>query len=122
MAIFAGNLLAGKPCTVFGKGEQTRDFVYVDDAVDAFVRAADRGSGLLCNIGTGKETSVNELYATMAAAAGVEEPAVHADPRPGELERSALDPSRAALHLGWEPWTELSTGVAEVLRWFELTT
>ena len=70
VAIFAGLLLAGKPCTVFGDGKQTRDFVYVDDAVDAFVRAADRGSGLLCNIGTGVETSVNELYDAMATAAG----------------------------------------------------
>ena len=119
VAIFAGLLLAGKPCTVFGDGVQTRDFVYVDDAVDAFVRAADRGSGLLCNIGTGVETSVNQLYAAMADAAGVTEPAVHAEARPGELARSALDPGRAGLHLGWEPWTDLSTGVTEVLRWFK---
>jgi len=119
VAIFAGLLLAGKPCTVFGDGAQTRDFVYVDDAVDAFVRAADRGSGLLCNIGTGVETSVNQLYAAMADAADVTEPAVHAEARPGELARSALDPGRAGLHLGWEPWTDLSTGVTEVLRWFK---
>ena len=118
VAIFAGLLLGGQACTVFGDGLQTRDFVYVDDAVDAFVRAADRGSGLLCNIGTGVETSVNELYATMAAAAGVATAAVHAPARAGELARSALDPGRAALHLGWEPWTDLSTGVTEVLRWF----
>jgi UDP-glucose 4-epimerase len=118
VAIFAGLLLAGKPCTIFGDGKQTRDFVYVDDAVDAFVRAADRGSGLLCNIGTGRETSVNELYAAMAAAAGVDAEPIHAPPRPGELERSALDPSRASLHLGWEPWTDLDSGVAETLRWF----
>jgi UDP-glucose 4-epimerase len=118
VAIFAGLLIAGTPCTVFGNGEQTRDFVYVDDAVDAFVRAADRGSGLLCNIGTGVETSVNELYAAMAAAAGVDAPAVHAAARTGELARSALDPARAKLHLGWEPWTDLPTGVGEVLRWF----
>ena len=118
VAIFAGLLLAGQPCTVFGDGAQTRDFVYVDDAVDAFVRAADRGSGLLCNIGTGVETSVNELYATMAAAAGVDAPARHAEARAGELARSALDPGRAAMHLGWEPWTDLSGGVTEVLRWF----
>jgi UDP-glucose 4-epimerase len=118
VAIFAGLLLDGKPCTVFGDGAQTRDFVYVDDAVDAFVRAADRGSGLLCNIGTGVETSVNELYTTMAEAAGVSAPAAHAPSRPGELARSALDPGRAAMHLGWEPWTDLRTGVTEVLRWF----
>ncbi|MFL6205833.1 MAG: NAD-dependent epimerase/dehydratase family protein [Acidimicrobiales bacterium] len=118
VAIFAGLLLDGKPCTIFGDGEQTRDFVYVDDAVDAFVRAADRGSGLLCNIGTGAETSVNQLYDAMAAAAGVDAPAVHAPARPGELQRSALDPGRAKLHLGWEPWTDLASGVGEVLRWF----
>jgi UDP-glucose 4-epimerase len=118
VAIFAGLLLDGKPCTIFGDGRQTRDFVYVDDAVDAFVRAADRGSGLLCNIGTGVETSVNDLYAAMAAAAGVTEPATYGPARAGELARSALDPGRAAIHLGWEPWTDLATGVAEVLRWF----
>jgi len=118
VAIFAGLLLADRPCTIFGDGTQTRDFVYVDDAVDAFVRAADRGSGLLCNIGTGVETSVNGLYAAMAAAAGVTAPAVHAPARPGELARSVLDPGRAEMHLGWRPWTELADGVAEVLRWF----
>lgn len=118
VAIFAGLLLEGKPCTIFGDGRQTRDFVYVDDVVDAFVRAADRGSGLTCNIGTGQETSVNELYATMAEAAGVDEPPIHAPARPGELARSALDPSRAGIHLGWEPWTDLRTGVTEVLAWF----
>lgn len=118
VAIFAGLLLEGKPCTIFGDGRQTRDFVYVDDAVDAFVRAADRGSGLLCNIGTGVETSVNDLYTTMARAAGVTDAPTYGPARPGELARSALDPGRAAIHLGWEPWTDLATGVTEVLRWF----
>jgi UDP-glucose 4-epimerase len=118
VAIFAGRLLGGEPCTVFGDGDQTRDFVYVDDVVDAFVRAADRGSGLLANVGTGRETSVNELYRTMARAAGVDRDAERAPARPGELARNALDPSRAALHLGWKPWTELSDGVAATLDWF----
>ncbi len=118
VAIFAGHLLDGRPCTIFGDGEQTRDFVYVDDVVDAFVRAADRGSGLLCNIGTGVETSVNTLYATMAVAAGASEAPNRGEARTGELARSALDPGRAKLHLGWEPWTDLATGVAEVLAWY----
>lgn len=83
VAIFAGRLLAGEPCTVFGDGAQTRDYVFVDDVVDAFVRAAERGSGLLCNIGTGVESSVLDLYATMAANAGVTEPATHAPARKG---------------------------------------
>ena len=83
MAIFAGRLLAGEPCTIFGDGNQTRDFVYVDDVVDAFVRAADRGSGLLANIGTGVETSVNDLYASMAGPPASTRPPVHAPARTG---------------------------------------
>jgi UDP-glucose 4-epimerase len=118
VAIFAGRLLAGEPCTIFGDGNQTRDFVYVDDVVDAFARAAQKGSGLLMNIGTGVETSVNELYLTMASAAGTDAPAVYAAPRPGELARSSLDPSRAGIHLGWKSWTSMAAGAGEVLRWF----
>jgi UDP-glucose 4-epimerase len=118
VAIFAGLLLEGRPCTIFGDGSQTRDFVYVDDVVDAFVRAADRGTGLLCNIGTGVETSVNDLYRTMAGVAGVTEPALRGPARNGELARSSLDPGRAKIHLGWEPWTDLASGVTEVMAWF----
>ena len=119
VAIFAGKLLAGEPCTIFGDGEQTRDFVFVDDVVDAFVRAADRGGGILMNIGTGVETSVNLLYRTMATSAGVDRPAVTAAARPGELQRSALDPGRAAVQIGWRPWTSLDEGAARVLEWFK---
>ena len=115
VAIFAERLITGEPITIFGDGEQTRDFVYVDDVVDAFVRGATKGGGLVCNIGTGRETSVNELFAEMAAQAGVE-PAPEFKPlRPGELQRSALDPSRAGIQLGWKSWTELGAGTAAVL-------
>ena len=117
VSIFAGKLLAGEQCTIFGDGEQTRDFVYVDDVVDAFSRAATKGSGLLMNIGTGKETSVNVLYGTMAANAGVVANAISAPARSGELARSSLDPGRAAIHLGWKPWTELDEGTSAVLKW-----
>jgi UDP-glucose 4-epimerase len=119
VAIFAGRLLADEPCTIYGDGEQTRDYVYVDDVVDAFVRASAKGSGLLINVGTGVETSVNALYTTMASAAGVSDPALTAPERPGELRRSALDPGRAAIHLGWKPWTELGEGTVRVLDWFK---
>jgi UDP-glucose 4-epimerase len=119
VAIFAGRLLDDLPCTIYGDGTQTRDFVYVDDVVDTFARAAQRGGGLLFNIGTGVETSVNQLYATMAAAAGAEHPAASAPARAGELQRSALSPARAAIHLGWKPWTSLKDGVASVLEWFQ---
>ena len=119
VAIFAGRLLGGERCQIFGDGEQTRDFVYVDDVVDAFARAIDSASGLLLNIGTGREVSVNELYRTMAEAAGVQDEAEHAPERAGELKRSALDPSKARVHLGWKPWTALPDGATAVLDWFK---
>jgi UDP-glucose 4-epimerase len=118
VAIFAGRLLADQPCTIYGEGTQTRDFVFVDDVVDAFARAAGRGGGLILNIGTGTETTINEVYAAMAKHAGRSDPALHAPPRPGELERNSLDPARAAMHLGWKPWTSLEEGTAAVVDWF----
>jgi UDP-glucose 4-epimerase len=115
VAIFAERIVLEQPVTVFGDGEQTRDFVYVDDVADAFVRAADRGGGLVCNVGTGRETSVNELLRVMAERAGVE-PRVEFKPlRPGELMRNALDPTRAGMQLGWHSWTELGEGTEAVL-------
>ncbi len=118
VAIFAGKLLSGEPCRIFGDGEQTRDYVFVDDVADAFVRAAERGSGLTCNIGTGVETSVNQLYRAMADNAGVDAPPEYAPARPGELARSSLDAGRAGLHLGWKPFTTLQAGTAATLEWF----
>ena len=120
VAIFAGLLLDRKPCRIFGSGEQTRDFVYVDDVADAFFRAADpaRASALVVNIGTSVETSVLELYQAMAEAAGVDSPPVHEPARPGELARSALATGRALEALGWEPRTDLPTGALATLEWF----
>lgn len=115
VAIFSGQMVAGTASTIYGDGKQTRDFVYVDDVVDAFVRAAARGGGLVINIGTGVETSVNQLFETMAEAAGSLVPPVHAPPRAGELQRSSLDPSRAEMQLGWKAWTPLLEGTAAVI-------
>jgi UDP-glucose 4-epimerase len=116
VAIFAERLLRGQPITIYGDGEQTRDFVYVDDVVDGFVRAATKGGGLVCNIGTGTETSVNDLYGEMVTQAGLEATATHAPLRPGEILRISLDPGRAGIHLGWKPWTSLADGTAAVLE------
>ena len=117
IAIFAERILRGEPVTIFGDGEQTRDFVFVDDVVDAFVRAATRGGGLVCNIGTGRETSVNELVSAMASQSGTE---VESGPGAGaaraNCSRSSLDVERAAIQLGWRPWTELDDGTRAVLE------
>ncbi len=118
VAIFAGKLLAKERATIFGDGSQTRDFVFVEDVVDAFVKAADAGSGLTCNIGTGVETSVQGLYDAMARIAGFPEPPRYAPARTGELARNALDPGRAATHLGWTPQFDMDAGLARTLAWF----
>jgi UDP-glucose 4-epimerase len=120
VAIFARRLIGGEPVTIYGDGHQTRDFVYVDDVVDAFCRAKDpaAASGLVVNVGTGIETSVNELSAAMARLTGSPSEPIHAPARSGELARSALDPRLAGTELGWKPATALEEGLAATLDWF----
>lgn len=116
VARFAEALSAGAPATIEGDGEQTRDLVYVDDVVDAFSRAKDRGSGLLVNVGTGIETSVASLWALVTALAGKDTGLRRVPGRPGDVARVCLDASRAGIHLGWRPWTGLEQGVVAVLE------
>ena len=118
VAIFAGLLLSGRPCTVFGTGEQIRDFVYVADVAAALLAAAERADGQLLNIGTGVGTSVNDLYRTMAAIVGGPDDPERGSARPGELDRSILDATRAAGELGWRPVTGLDDGLQATLDWF----
>lgn len=117
VAIFGDVLLNGRTPTIFGDGEQTRDFVFVKDVVEAFTMCADAGSGLLANLGTGRETTVNELFRTMASLTGFTGEPIYADPRAGELRRSALDSKLLAAEIGWQPRASLSEGLSETLDW-----
>ena len=119
VAIFSQALLAGRPTKIFGDGTDTRDYVYVDDVVDAFVKAAGPvGGGLRFNVGTGVETSVRELHSAIASAVGApDEPEFH-PPRLGDLHRSRLDIARAQQVLGWQPKVELATGVERTVDFF----
>lgn len=117
VAIFGSRLLAGRECTIFGDGTQTRDFVFVGDVAEAFEAALDSGSGRVVNIGSGRETSVLGLYEALAAAVGSSLPAVLAAERPGEVRRSCLDVALAADVLGWRPTTVLPGGVVTTLNW-----
>ena len=117
VAIFTGLFLERRRPTIFGSGDQTRDFVYVDDVVDALTRAAERGEGII-NIGTGDETSVNDLYASMSRATGYTDPPNYVAARAGELDRSALAIDRAGTELGWKPFTSLDEGVSRTIEWF----
>jgi UDP-glucose 4-epimerase len=98
--------------TFDGDGRQTRDFVYVDDVVDALVRAGERGSGLLINIGTGTQTTLRDLWREVSGGAGAEPES--GSPRPDDLPRFAVSPVRARIHLGWSPWTTLDEGITRI--------
>lgn len=118
VAIFANKLVRGEAPTINGTGEDTRDYVFVEDVAHAFVRAGEHGSGETVNIGTGKETSVNKLFKQMAQAAGFTGEAEYGPPRPGDVPRNALDPRKALKVLEWKPWTPLAEGVKQTIAWF----
>ena len=121
VAIFCRRMLGNRPCTIYGDGTQTRDFVYVDDVVSAFLAARHRGSGELVNIGSGKELSVAELYGRLADLTGARFEPVHAPARPGELQRIYVDPSKAARELEWRPVIDLDEGLKQTVAWFRAT-
>ena len=118
VAIFASRMVCGEPVTIFGDGEHTRDYVYVDDVVDAHDLALRSGESLTVNIGTGVETSVNELFRTMSDALGYTKPPERAAERPGDVRRICLDSTRARDQLGWRPTTSLAEGLRRTCAFF----
>jgi UDP-glucose 4-epimerase len=119
VSIFCGRATNGQQLVVYGDGSQTRDYVYVGDVVDAFLAAADSGQPGTWNIGTGSETSVLDLIRLVGQAAGQTLQPQFAAPRAGELQRSALDITRASHDLGWQATTPVHEGVAAVYRWVQ---
>ena len=113
VASFASALAAGEAPEIYGTGRQTRDFIHVEDVVDAYARAATKGDGLLINVGTGVQTSIGTLWKTMSGASGLRPSMVKA--RPGDISRFAISPVRARIHLAWAPFTELGDGLATLL-------
>jgi UDP-glucose 4-epimerase len=117
VAIFCNALLNDTRPTVFGDGQQTRDYIFVGDVAAAFLAAAEAGEGAY-NVGTGVETTVLELGELIAAAAGVPfEPEV-APPRLGEVQRIAIDSARAAAELDWSAAEDLRSGIEVTVDWF----
>jgi UDP-glucose 4-epimerase len=122
VAIFCAQALAGERPTVYGDGLQTRDYVYVGDAVGAFLAAADSGRPGTWNVGSGAEVSVLELIRVIEMVAGHSIDPVFAPARPGELLRGALASDLAQRDLGWAATTPLVEGVARAYRWIEAGT
>ena len=117
VAVFASTMLAGRAPTIHGDGNQTRDYVFVDDVVHAFALSTERGDGRLVNVGTGLETSVNGLYRMLAEITRFTGAPTHGPARPGDLRRNALDISIADDVLDWRPWTHLQDGLGETVAY-----
>jgi UDP-glucose 4-epimerase len=122
LGIFSGNVLRGEPITIFGDGNQTRDFVYVGDIVEGWVRALESpaAAGGVFNLGSGRSLSINELAQSVVAAFGHKPGSykiTHAPGRPGEQRMVQADISRARSVLDWEPRTTFERGLAETVRW-----
>jgi len=117
IAIFCGRLREGKRPTVFGDGKQTRDYIYVGDVVAAALAAVESEATGPVNIGTGIETDVLELVRLLGELGDTESfEAELAPPRPGEVQRISIDPSRAERELGWKPQTGLEDGLRLTLE------
>jgi UDP-glucose 4-epimerase len=119
VAAFGSAMISGRSTMIYGDGSATRDYVYVNDVVTAFLCAAEAPittTGTF-NIGTGVQTTVTELHQLLAETVGTSRPPDHAEARTGEVQASALDPTLAGRVLGWKPDTDLTDGIERTVDW-----
>ena len=119
VAIFANCLLGGQVPTIYGDGEQTRDFVFVGDVVVANMLAMEKSLDGIFNVGTGVETSINRLCMKMIDIAGGNLKPVYAAGRPGEQRRSVIDPSKL-MSEGWKPSVGIEDGLRKTIEYFRI--
>ena len=118
VAIFSERMLSDEPVFINGTGEQTRDYVYVQDVVQANLLAMDHSNSDIFNVGTSVETSVNELFSTIRDAIDPSITENRREPQPGEQKRSVLSYSKASEILGWRPSVDVVTGLRKTVDWF----
>ena len=118
VAIFIQKMLNNEQPIINGNGRQTRDFVFVDDVAEANLAAMGQDSHGVYNVGTGAETSVNELFRILAGLMGADSKEVHGPAKPGEQMRSVIDSSKLRLELGWDPKVELAEGLKRTVAYF----
>ena len=117
VSIFTRKMLAAEPVTIFGDGTKTRDYVYVGDVVEATVRAATGPSGVVANVGWGREVSDLALFRAVAAATGYAKEPTYAPDRPGDIARICLDPAVARRTWHWHASVQLAEGVPRVVEY-----
>ncbi|MCD6442910.1 MAG: NAD-dependent epimerase/dehydratase family protein, partial [Thermotogae bacterium] len=118
VAIFTTRMLKDQDVEIYGDGENIRDYVFVGDVVNANILAMEKADGEILNIGTGKGTTVNELFEILKNMTGYNREAKHVAPRPGDLRKSVLDWSNAKEKLGWSPKYKLEDGLKLTVEWF----
>jgi UDP-glucose 4-epimerase len=119
VSIFCRRAQTEQPIEVYGDGEQTRDYVYVQDVADAFVRSLNQGGRAILNIGTGVETTVNDLVDAVTTVSGREVVTLRLHGRAGEIRHSSVDISEARRRLGWEPRTSLRDGFLHTFEYLK---
>ncbi len=118
VAIFSSRLAAGKPVTIFGDGEQTRDFIYVQDVAKANLAALHANCDGIFNISTGERISINKLFDLFRQVVGDSARCEYAPSRSGEIIHSCLDPKNAKACLNWQAEIDLLDGIAQTYNWF----
>jgi UDP-glucose 4-epimerase len=118
VAIFAGQMLAGKPVTIFGSGEQARDFVFVKDCARANLMVAGKEHSDIFNLGCGVGININQIFAGLKQITGYPGEAHYAPAKPGETFKIYLDSSLAARELGWRPTISLEEGLHQTVEYF----
>ena len=119
MSIFTGRMLNNETPIVYGDGNQTRDYIFVTDVVSALIKSSEMEDNLFLNIGTSKETSVNELVSIIRSITSWEGEPDYKPQREGELLRSVLNNEKAKKSLNWEPEYNLNRGIEELVDWFK---
>ena len=119
ISIFSNKFLSNQQPIIYGDGNQTRDYVYVLDVVEAMILSSRSEDNLFLNIGTGVETSVNQLVEIMKEKFNSDIEPIYQDAREGELLRSVLDNSKALASIGWKPVYDLNIGMEKVVDWLK---
>jgi UDP-glucose 4-epimerase len=119
IAIFCGKMMRGEQPTIYGDGNQLRDYIYVADVAQLNHLVLDKGDNQIYNVGTGKGTSVNDLFGCLKGIMKFDKEAVYAPPRTGELFRSVLNCKKIRKELDWKAKTSVKKGLKLTLKWYK---